>query len=248
MEVGSRVGGKGERSQVQFLDEVVDMLAASGQEEKTERGADHGRDKRVCVKHQGRIRSMTGGELKHVISEDEDVYVVHGGRISSPGATDRLRNNTSVHVVDNMSGGGKKKKTSKKVEQSDQSTTDKSSSEVDVAFGMMEKCSPTGTGGWSAKMTETMLEMDDEQTEEIMKKMRPAIREEMGIDPEPVIEGMMRFLQERRRREKDQQAEAARGAQQQQQRRREEAARETESTRLSSRVRRSTCFRLKLIA
>ena len=82
-----------------------------------------------------------------------------------------------------MLGGGKKKKTSKKVEQSDQSTTDKSSSEVDVDFEMMKKCSRTGMGRWNATMTETILEMDDEQTEEMMKRMRPAIWDEMAIDP-----------------------------------------------------------------
>ena len=38
-------------------------------------------------------------------------------------------------------------------------------------------------------MTEAMLKMDDEQTEEMMKRMRLTIREKLEIDSEPVIEG-----------------------------------------------------------
>ena len=66
-----------------------------------------------------------------------------------------------------------------------------------------------------AKMTETMLEMGDEEVEEVMKRLRSNIREEMGNDPEPVFDGMMEFLQERNRRGKDHQEEAEREAEKQ---------------------------------
>ena len=123
---------------------------------------------------------------------------------------------------------GGKKKTPKKAEQSDQSMREKCSSEVDAAFEMFERCSRTGIGGWSAKMTEAMLVMDDEQTEEMLIRLRSGFPEEVGNDPEPMIEGISRFLQERRRREKDQHEEAVREAEQQQQRRQAEVAREAE--------------------
>ena len=50
MVVGSQVGGRDDRSQVRFPHEVVDMSVASGQQEKTEREADGGSEKRICVK------------------------------------------------------------------------------------------------------------------------------------------------------------------------------------------------------
>ena len=62
-------------------------------------------DKKIYVKRQGRIRLMTGGELEHMTIEDEDVYVVHGGRIMSLGAIDQLSSDAVVHVVDKMPGG-----------------------------------------------------------------------------------------------------------------------------------------------
>ena len=40
--------------------------------------ADDGKDKNICDKHQGRIRS-TKRELKRVTRVNRDVYVVHGG-------------------------------------------------------------------------------------------------------------------------------------------------------------------------
>ena len=76
-------------------------------------------------------------------------------------------------------------------------------------------------------MTETILDTDDKETEEMMK-LRRSIREEMEHDPEPVMKGMMGFLQERRRREKDQQEKAVNEAEKQRERRQEEAAREAE--------------------
>ena len=100
------------------------------------------------------------------------------------------------------------------MQQSDQSTTEKSSP-GDVVFETIDGCSRTA--GWSAEMTEAMIGMDDEQTERMLRMLRSSFPEEVGEDPEPVIEGMRGFLQERRRREKDQQEEEAEEQQQQKQ-------------------------------
>ena len=56
----------------------------------------------------------------------------------------------------------------------------------------------------------------DEQTEEMVKRLRSGFPDEMENDPGPVIEGVTRFLQEQKRREKDQQKEAVREAEQEQ--------------------------------
>ena len=121
-----------------------------------------------------------------------------------------VRDGSTVQIVRRTRGGGRnkdkmpggrKKKTPKKAKQSDRSTTEKSSPEVDAAIKMIERCSRTGTGWWSAEMIEAMLRMDDEHTERKMRRLRRGFPEEMGNDPEPVIEGKMRLLQERKRRE-----------------------------------------------
>ena len=86
------------------------MPVASEQREKTEHEADGGIEKRICVKHQDPIDDGRRTQAR----DDEDVYVVHGGRIICPGAIDRLRSNAVVHVVDKMRGGGKKRRRRRK--------------------------------------------------------------------------------------------------------------------------------------
>ena len=66
--------------------------------------------------------------------------------------------------------------------------------------------------------------MDDEQTEEVMRRLRSILSEELGVGSETVIGGITRFVQERRQRKKDQQEEAEKQWQQSQ----EEAAKEAE--------------------
>ena len=141
--------------------------------------------------------------------ESGDVYAVHGGRIVTSRVVDGLKDGAMIQLVDRMPGGGKnKKKTTKKmVEESEQSATDKSSTEADAVFEMFDRCSRTGVGGWSVEMMEAMSEMDDEQTEKMLKMLRSSFSEEVGDDPEAVVNGFRKFLQERRWREKDQQEE-----------------------------------------
>ena len=79
--------------------------------------------------------------------------------------------------------------------------------EADAVLEMLDRCSRTGVGGWSAEMTEAMLGMSDEKTEEMLKAIRSNFPEEVGNDPEMVVDGVRRFLRERRRRKGDQQQE-----------------------------------------
>ena len=73
---------------------------------------------------------------------------------------------------------GGKKKASKKAEQSDQSATDRSSSEVDAAYELMETIVQTGQGGWLEGCIRKMLEMDGEEAEDFMRKMSSNVRAE----------------------------------------------------------------------
>ena len=65
----------------------------------------------------------------------------------------------------------------------------------------------TGVGGLSAEMIEAMLGMDDEQTEKMLRMIRSNFTEEVGGDPEMVIGGIKKFVQERKRRREVQREE-----------------------------------------
>ena len=139
---------------------------------------------------------MAVDELKRLVKEEDgDVYAVHGGRIVTARMVDQLGDGAVIQFVDRMLGGGKKKMM--KVEQSDQSATDKSSTEADAVFEVFDRCSQTGVGGLSGEMMEAML---DEQTERMLRMIRSSFAEEVGGDPEMVIEGIRKFVQERRQR------------------------------------------------
>ena len=69
--------------------------------------------------------------------------------------------------------------------------------EADVVADMLDRGSRMGVGEWS---TEVMLGMDDEQTERMLRMLRSNVAEELGGDPEMVIGGIKKFVQERKRR------------------------------------------------
>ena len=56
---------------------------------------------------------------------------------------------------------------------------------------------PDGSTGWSVEMMEAMSEMDDEQTEKMLRMLRSSFSEELVDDPEAVVNGFRKFLQER---------------------------------------------------
>ena len=61
--------------------------------------------------------------------ESSHVYVVYGGRIMTPEAINRLKDDAIVRVVDRMMGGGRKKQAAPRNKGgSDMSATDESSS------------------------------------------------------------------------------------------------------------------------
>ena len=146
----------------------------------------------------------------------EDVYVTLHGKVLK--RSERLKNcgvtdGCTVHVTNRLRGGGRnksktpgggKKKSPMKVEQNDQGTREKSSPEVDEVVEMFDRSSRMEVGGWSAESMEAMLGMDDEQTERMLRMLRSNVAEELGGDPEVMIGGIRKFMQERRQREKEQ--------------------------------------------
>ena len=166
--------------------------------------------------------SLTDDKVEDVVRQvqkDEDVYVTMQGKLlrrdeklRSCGVTDGC----TIQVTSRFRGGGrsknktageKKKKSPKKVEQKDRSTEEKNLPEVDTIAEMLERSFRTGAGGWSAEMLEAMMGMDDEQTERMLKMLRSHVSEELGCDPEMVIGGMKKFVQERKRRREVQREE-----------------------------------------
>ena len=107
--------------------------------------------------------------------------------------------------------GERKKKSPRKVEQNDRGTEEENLPEADVIAGMLDRGSRTGVGGWSAEMMEAMVGMDDEQTERMFRMFRSNFTEEMGGDPEMVIEGIRKFVQERRQGKEEVQREEEAG-------------------------------------
>ena len=134
------------------------------------------------------------------IPDGGDMYLTSGGRVLR--GSDELRScgvreGSTVQVVRRLRGGGsnksktageRKKKSPKKVEQNDQSTKEERLPEMDVVF--------EGVGGLSAEMMEAMLGMDDEQTERMLRMIRSSFAEKVGGDPEMVIGGIRKFVQQ----------------------------------------------------
>ena len=107
----------------------------------------------------------------------------------NPEAIGRLRDHAIVYVVNKMPGGGNKKGP-RKSNQTDQSATNKSSSEADAIFELMEEGSRTGRRGWNVNVIGKMLELDDEETQDMMRRLRSSIQVSAGLDPEPTLEGL----------------------------------------------------------
>ena len=72
-----------------------------------------------------------------------------------------------------------------------------------------------------------MLELDDDETQDMMRRLRSSIQVSAGTDREQALEGLKRLLHERKQSMKTQQEEAARGTEQRRQRQ-EEMARQAE--------------------
>ena len=144
------------------------------------------------------------------IPDGGDMYVTSDRRVlrgSDELRSCGVRDGSTVQVGSSLRGGGRDKSKTpgggKKNLPQKRNTTEKGPPEANAVFEMFDRCSRTGMGGWSAEKMEAMLE----QTERRLSMLRGGFPEEVGNDPERVIEGIKRFLQERRRKEKDQQEE-----------------------------------------
>ena len=122
---------------------------------------------------------MTEQNLMYLTNNNDEVYVVHGGKILNPGAIGHLRNNAIVHVVDKMPGGGKK-------------GSDRSSTEADMFFELMGRSCKTGEIGWDEDFFQQMFKFDDDAMQEMMKKLRNRIQVSTGTNPEPAFETLYR--------------------------------------------------------
>ena len=163
--------------------------------------------------------------------DDQEQQRVHSsrGKIVDLEVIGQLRDNAIVHVVKKMPGGGKKKGP-RKSSQSDRGAHDKSSSEADVIVGLMEKDCRIGRRGWNEGVVGKMLELDDDETQDMMRRLRSSIQVSVGTDPKLALEGFKRRLHERKQAMKTQQEEATRVTEQQR-RRQEVIARESERER-----------------
>ena len=122
---------------------------------------------------------MTEGDLRPLTIKNSNVYIVHCGKIMDLEAIGQLRDNAIVHVVNNMPGGGKKKGP-RKSSQSDRGAHDKSSLEADVNVGLMEKDCRIGRRGWNEGVIGKMLEQDDDETQDMMRRLRSSIQVSVG--------------------------------------------------------------------
>ena len=134
-------------------------------------------------------------DVMRQVPSSDDMYVTLHGRVLK--RSDKLK---SCEVTDgctskNKAAGERKKKSPKKVEQNDQSTEEKNLPKVDTIAEMLERGSRTGVGGWSAEMIQGMMEMEDEQMEKMLRMFRSNFTEELGGDPDMMIGGMKKFVQ-----------------------------------------------------
>ena len=192
------------------LNEMMTQRQETTTDEMTTRK--DGEAKRVYVQHQGKLESMTKRDLRNALS-DTRKYMVHGGKIVKSEEIDRLKDNTVVHVVNKMPGGGKRKDR-KKMSQTYQSSTDKSSSEVDMAFAIMGADSKSGRNGWNENLIQKMMGLNDEAMEDMMEKLKSSIRMSTDGGPESglaesALEGLKKLLHERKLEARTQQKATA---------------------------------------
>ena len=74
-----------------------------------DQGHSKGGSKAIYVKHRGEVETMTEQELRCLTSKNNEVHVVHDGKIVRPEAIGHLKNHAIFQVVDKLTGGGKKK-------------------------------------------------------------------------------------------------------------------------------------------
>ena len=166
-----------------------------------------------------KVREVARRVLGIGSENDQDVCVTSDGKVlhvSDDLRSCGVRDGCTVQLVRRLQGGGRskgkmlsggKKKSLKKVRQSEQNTEEMNLQEVDTIAEMLDRGSRTGVGGWSAGMMEVMLEMEDEQMEKMLRGLRSNFTEEVGGDPQIVIGGFKKFVQEQRRRKEVQREE-----------------------------------------
>ena len=109
---------------------MTDEQLINDDEEKMGKGQQGG-NKAIHARYGNRMQAITEQELRQLIEESSGKYVVHVGKIMTPGTIKQLKNHAIVRIVDKMMGGGKKKGQKK---QNKEETT--SSSESDALQDM----------------------------------------------------------------------------------------------------------------
>ena len=109
---------------------MTDEQLINDDEEKMGKGKQGG-NKAIHARYGNRMQAITEQELRQLIEESSGKYVVHDGKIMTPGTIKKLKNHTIVRIVDKMMGEGKKKGQKK---QNKEETT--SSSESDALQDM----------------------------------------------------------------------------------------------------------------
>ena len=132
---------------------------------------EQGGNRAIHARYGNRMQAMTEKELRRLIEENSEKYVVYDGKIMTPGSIKQLKNHTIVRIIDKMMGGGKKKGQKK---QSKEETTSSSESDAlqDMFMSLMKQDDEKGNS-----MFRTMMQLDDEMVQEALSNMKQAFAE-----------------------------------------------------------------------
>ena len=150
-----------------------------------------GESKRIYARRWEGVQRMSKEELVRLAKDDSShVYVVYGGRIMTPEAINRLKDDAIVRVVDRMMGGGRKKQAAPRNKgRSDMSATDESSSSTlsserlslitgvnevlgSEAVEQMKTIAYIEQGGWVEAWAKKIMEVGEEKEEEVLGSRR----------------------------------------------------------------------------
>ena len=137
---------------------------------KMEKG-EQGGGKEIHARYGNRMQAMTEEELRRLMEENSGKYVVYDGRIMTPGSIKQLKNHTTVRIIDRMMGGGRKTRQKK---QNKEETTSSSESDAlqDMFMNLVKQDDNEGN-----RVFRTMMQLDDEMTQEALSKMKQAFAE-----------------------------------------------------------------------
>ena len=113
-----------------------------------------GGNKAIHARYGNRMQTITEQELGQLIEESSGKYVVHDGKIMTPGTIKQLKNHTIVRIVYKMMGGGKKKG-QKKQNKEETTSSSESGALQDMFTDLMKEDDDKGNN-----IFRTLMQMD----------------------------------------------------------------------------------------